>query len=95
MAIHAIDFHGVARFTVQIAVAVVVLPEMAIDAVHAFLEMNVAELDRFLEFVLVVVRNHVAHRIQQIALAVALVNRAKHPAVAVEIGELRVLGAAD
>ncbi len=32
-----------------------------------------------------------ALRIEQVALAIALVHRAKHPAVAVEIGELRVL----
>ena len=49
------------------------------------------EVDGLLELVFVVVRNDVVVGIQQIALAVALVHRAKHPAVAVEIGELRVL----
>ena len=91
MAIHAIHFHRVARLAVKIAVAVIVLREMAILAVHAFFEVNVAEMNRFLELVLVVGRHHVVFRVQQVALAIALVDGAKHPAVAVEIGELSVL----
>ena len=40
------DLDGVARLAVQLAVAVVVLLEMAIDALHAALEMNVLEVHR-------------------------------------------------
>src|ERR1700679_2094540 len=91
MAIHAIDLHRVARLAVEITVAMIVLPEMTVGTVHALFQMNVAELHRFLKFVLVVWRHHMAFRIQQIALAIALIDRAKHPAMAVKIGELRVL----
>ena len=64
MAIHAIYFDRVACLTIEIAVAVVVLRKMTVLAVHAFFQMNVAEVDRLLELVLVVGRNHIVLRVQ-------------------------------
>src|SRR4029077_4694977 len=44
-AVDAIDLDGVARLAIELAVAVTVLPEMAVDALHAALEMNVLQMD--------------------------------------------------
>ena len=91
VAVDAIDLHGVPRLAVQLAVAVVVLLEMAIHALHAALEMDVLQVHRLPEFLRVVVRHDLVVRVEQRALAIALVDRAEDPAVAVEIGKLRVL----
>src|ERR1700683_2997357 len=69
----------------------IVLLEMAIGAVHPFFQMNVAQLHALLKLVLVVGRDNVALRIQEIAFAIALIHRAKHPAMAMKVGELRML----
>src|ERR1700724_3823632 len=89
VAIDAIHFHCVARLAVKIAVAMIVLREVAVLAVHTFLEMDVAEVDGLLEFVLVAGRYGVALGIQQVAFAVALVDGSEDPAVSVKVGELR------
>src|SRR5689334_5701607 len=39
VAIHAIDLNGVAGFSVQFAIAVAVLLEVAVDAVHSLFQM--------------------------------------------------------
>ena len=49
VAIGAIDLDGGARFAVQMAVAVAVLLEVAIDAVHALVQMDVAQVDGLIE----------------------------------------------
>ena len=49
VAIDAIDLDRVARFAVQLAVAVTVLLEVAVRAVHALFEMDVLEMDGLLE----------------------------------------------
>src|SRR5262245_15591057 len=46
MTIDALNLDGGAHFLVELAVAVHVLHEMAIDAVHAFFEMDVEQVDR-------------------------------------------------
>src|SRR5207247_6687492 len=45
VAVDAVDLDGGPRLAVELAVAVAVLLEMAIHAVHAFLEMDVLEVD--------------------------------------------------
>jgi hypothetical protein len=90
MAIFARDLDCGAWFVVQIAVAVRVLVEVAIDAVHAALEMYVGEVHGLAELRRVVRRDDAVLRIEQVAFAVAFVNFAKHPTVAVEIRKLRV-----
>src|SRR6266446_5200930 len=49
VAIDAVDFDGGARFDVDFSVAVIVLSEVAIIALHAFFEMDVGEVDGFAE----------------------------------------------
>ena len=54
------DLDRRARFVVEIAVAVRVLTEVTIDAVHSLFEMNVVEMNGLLELVRIVRRNQVA-----------------------------------
>ena len=94
MAIDAIDFDGVARLAVEIAVAVTVLLEVAVDAVHSFFQMDVSRCTAFSNFVGILTGNGLVSCVEQVAFAVALEDGAENPAVAVEIGELRVLAVA-
>ena len=57
----AADLDRRARFVVENAVAVRVLPEVAVDAVHPFLEMDVVQVDGLLELV-GIVRRYQARR---------------------------------
>src|SRR4029450_5516734 len=98
--VHAFDLDGVAYFAVELPVAVHVLLEVAVDAVHALLEMDVLQVDgharlaeaRALDRRGRVLGSRVAHDVvagvEQPALAVVLEDGAEHPAVAVEVGEL-------
>ncbi len=81
----------VARLAVKLAVAVDVDFEMAIDALHAAREMDVFQMHRFGEFLRIVVRDLVVVQIEQVAFAILLEDGAEDPAVAVVVGELRVL----
>ena len=47
VAIDAVDFDGGARFAVNLSVAVIVLLEMAVVALHSFFKMDVREMNRF------------------------------------------------
>src|SRR5271157_4137127 len=91
VAIGAIELDGRARLAIQLAVAVAVLLEMAIDALHALLGVNVLQMDGLPEFIRIVGGNDFAVGIEQIALTVTLVDGAENPAVAVKVGELRLL----
>ena len=90
MAIDAIDRRRVARLAVELAVSVHVLFEMAISALHSVCEMDVFQVDRFRELVRIVVRDFVIGKIEQVAFAIVLEDRAENPAVPVVIGELRM-----
>jgi len=60
VAIDAVDFDGGARLAVDFPVAVIVLREMAVVALHSLLEMDVGEVDGFAETVGIVERNLLA-----------------------------------
>ena len=51
VAVDAVDFDGIARLAVELAVAVTVLLEVAVDAVHALLQMNVFQMHGLAELV--------------------------------------------
>ena len=89
--IDAIDFDRVAGFAVELAVAVAVLLEVAVDAVHPFFQMDVFEVHRFLELIGIVERDLLVVLVEQVAFAVVLEDGAEDPAMAVEVGKLRVL----
>ena len=91
VAIHAIDLDGVARLSVEFAVAVAVLLEVAVDAVHSFFQMDVFEVHRLLELVGIVEWNYLVVLVEQVAFAIVLEDGAEDPAMTVEVGELGVL----
>src|SRR5262245_971726 len=91
VAIGAIDFDGSARFAINPSVAMIVLCEVAIVALHAFFEVNVGQVDRFGEAAGVVEINFRAVLVEPVAFAVMRVNAAIDPAVAVKVGKLRGL----
>ena len=91
VAIDAIDFYGIACFSVEFAIAVTVLLEVAVNAVHPFLEMDVLEVHRLSELVRIFKRNRLVIFVEQVAFAVVLESRAKNPTMAMKVGKLRVL----
>src|SRR6266568_1397483 len=91
MAIDALDGCGGSGLTVEIAVAMHIGKKMAIDALHASVQMNIFEMDRFGELLRRIRRNNLIIQIQQVAFAVLLENSAENPAVPMIVGELRVL----
>ena len=91
VAVHAIDFDGGARLTVNFRIAVVVLAEMAIGALHAFFEMNVGEVNGFAEAIGIVEGNDFIVGVEPVPFSIVFVNAAENPAVAVKVGELRCL----
>ena len=112
VAVNAVNLDCGARLVVEDAVAVRVLLEVAVNAVHPLLKMYVFEVDwkprgrrrgrvarvvAVLDRLLELGRRHVLHavaaRVEHVALAVALEDGAEHPAVAVEVCELRALHA--
>src|SRR5208283_4190184 len=91
MAIHAIDFNGVACFSVQFPVAVTVLLKVTVNAVHSFFQVDIFQVYSLLELVRIVKGDLLVAGIEKIALAIVLEDRAENPSVTVEVGKLRVL----
>ena len=87
MAIDAVDFDGGAGLGVDFAVAVIVLREVAVGALHAFFEMNVREVDGFVEAVGIVEGDLVAVLVEPVPFSIVIEDGAEDPAVAVEVGE--------
>src|SRR5258708_17317762 len=88
VAIDAVDFDGGARLAVDFPVAMIVLREMAVVALHSFLEMDVGEVDGFAETVGIVERNLLAFLVEPVSFAIVVKNGAEDPPMAVEISEL-------
>src|SRR5437899_2708779 len=91
VAIDAVDFNGGAGLAVNFSVAVIVLGEMAVVALHPFFEMDVGEVHGFAETVGIVEGNLLAVLIEPVSFAVVIENSAEDPAMAVEISKLRGL----
>ena len=115
VAVDALDLDRGPHFAVELGVAVDVLHEVAVDAVHALFQVDVHQVHRrrrraacrSLAFLVasaapsrpcscsvVTSATIVAPVVEQVALAVLLEDGAEDPAVAVEVGELRVLQSA-
>src|SRR5262249_56710266 len=73
VAVGAVDLDRRSDLAVDVAVAVRVLREVAVDAVHAEVEVDRREVDGFLELLRIVVRDRLPLRVEQRAFAVALV----------------------
>src|SRR6185312_9463268 len=81
----------VSALAIELAIAMAVLLEVAIGALHALFLVDVGEVDGFFEFVFIVPVHDVIVGVEQIAFAIVLVYGAKDPAVAVEVGKLRLV----
>ena len=90
VAVLAVDLHRGGDLAVNMAVAVGVLGKVAVDAVHALVQVNGGHVHGFLELVGIIVLDHGALGVQQVAGAVALEYGAEVPAVAVVVGELGI-----
>ena len=84
------DLNRRAWLVVEIAVAVGVLTEVTIDAMHSFFEMDIVEVHGLAKFVGVVGGNYFSLGVEQVALAIAFEYFAEEPTVTVRIGKLRV-----
>src|SRR5687768_506028 len=71
VAILACDLNRGTRFVVEIPVAVRVLAEVTIDAMHAAFKMDVAEMNRLAELRGIVSRHDVSAGVEQVAFAIA------------------------
>ena len=91
MAIHAIDLHCRARLPINFPVAVIILREMAIRALHAFLQMNVGQVHGLLKLLRIVERDRLPVLVQPVPFSIVVINPAKHPAMPVKIRKLRRL----
>ncbi len=91
MAVDAIDLDRRGHLAVDVAVAVVVLREVAIHALHALFHVDGGQVHGLLEFLRIVVADGGAVLVEQGAVPVALEDGPEIPAVAVVIGELRVV----
>ena len=89
MAIDAVDFDRRARLAVNFPIAVIVLSEVAIVALHPFFEMNVREVHRFTEAFGILKGDLLAVFVQPISFAIVIEHRAENPAMAMKIGKLR------
>src|SRR5438105_12244646 len=91
VAIHALDLDSIARAAVELAIAVDLLIEVAVGAVHALIHVDVAEVHCLAEFFRIVGGNDLAARIQHVAAASTLEHRPEDTRVTVEAIDLRSL----
>ncbi len=90
VAVDAPNLRRGAGLAVEVAVAVVVAAEVAVDAVHPLLEVDVLEVHGLVELLRVREVDRPALRVEEIALLVVPVHVAEDPAVAVEVVDLGV-----
>src|SRR5260221_9596724 len=88
VAIDAVNFHGGAGLAINFSVAVIVLAEVAIAALHSLFQVDVREMNGFAEFFWIVERNLLVVFVEPIAFTVVRIHAAIDPAVSVKIGEL-------
>src|SRR6266849_3439096 len=91
VAIDAVDLNCVSRLSIQLSIPVTILGEMTVNAMHSLFQVNVLQMHCPPEFVRIIGRNYIVLLIEQIALAVLLVNRPENPAMTMEVRKLRVL----
>ena len=77
MTIDAIDFDSGARLAVDFPVAMIVLREVAIVALHPLFKMNVREVHRFSKAVGIIEGDLLAVLVQPIPFTIVVEHRAK------------------
>ena len=91
MTILTVDFDGVRHLGVKVAVAVGILREVAVHAMHAYVHMDRGHMDSFLEFIWVLVRDELACIVDKIAASIFFEDGPEVPAMSVIVGELSVI----
>ena len=91
MAILTVDFYGVCHLSVKVTVAVGVLGEVAVHAMHAYVHMDRGHMDCFLEFIWVLMRDELACIVDKIAASIFFEDGSKVPAMSVIVRELGVI----
>src|ERR1700739_1192040 len=89
VAINAVDFHRGAWFTVIFSIAVIVLAEVAIGALHSLFQVDIRKVDGFAKTFRVVKRDLLAVLVEPVAFAIVRVYPAIDTAMPVEIRKLR------
>jgi hypothetical protein len=89
VAIDAIDFHGGAWLTVNFSIAMIVLFEVAVIALHPFSKMDVGEVDGLAEAGGIGEGELFPILVEPVPFSIMIENSAENPAVSVEVGELR------
>ena len=88
MAVDAHDRRIVARLTVEKSVSVDLDLDVAVDALHPLLNVDVVEVNGIFE---IAEGDLVVIQVEKVAFAIVLEDGAEHPAVAVIVRKLRVL----
>jgi hypothetical protein len=89
VAILASDLYSLSHFSVDVPIAVRVLSKVAINALHAEIDMDVLKMYGLLKLSRIIKGDYLAVFIEQVSLSITLVHGSKVPAVSVVIGELR------
>ena len=79
MTIDAINFNRSPRFAIDFPVAVIVLREMAVGALHTFFKMNIREVDSFLKALRIIEGDLFAVLIEPIPFTVVFVRQRGRP----------------
>ena len=91
MTILALNLHLLGHFAIDVSITMRILAEMAVDAVHPFINVYIPKMYGLLEAAWISCRDQFAIFVEQITVTVALKNSAKVPAVTVIISKLRSL----
>src|SRR6266446_5609387 len=91
VAIDAINFYRGTRLPVDFPVAVIVLREVAIVALHALFKMDVRKMNRFAEAIGIVKCDLLPVLVQPVPLSIVIENGPEDPAVPMKVCELRGL----
>src|SRR5258708_6615062 len=88
MAIDAVYFDGGAWLAINFPVAVIVLPEMAIRALHSLFQMNICKMNGFAKTLWIFKRDLLSGLVEPVAFAIVRIDVAINPAVPMKVRKL-------
>ena len=89
--VDGLHLHRGPRLSVNLSIAMIVLIEMAVRALHSLFQMNVRKVHRLAESLWIVERNNLVVLVEPVPFSIVFVDAAKNPAVPVVIGKLGML----
>ncbi len=93
MAILTLNFDGLRDLAVDLSVAMRILTEVAVDAVHPLLEVDVLQVDGLGQLLRVALGERFPLAVQEVPLGVGLEDVPEDPAVPVEVVDLEEIEA--